>query len=360
MKLMGLSDFTTMHVGGEAELVCAHDEGDVVDAVKGAQSVRHPFVIIGGGSNLVVADSGTKVRVIVYRSSIDVDRLPGNRVYVDGGSEWDEVVEQTLRMELHGLESLSGVPGTSGGALVQNIGAYGHELCTFVEGVRVYDSWRNRTLTLTNGQCGFSYRSSRFKQQRAGRFIVLGATLKLEGDALHTPRYDELATRLRASYDDGEHGYRPHLVRDVVLELRRKKGMLYEQEDPRTWSAGSFFTNPVVDARRLPEVSKGFDVSGDDMPHWRMDSERVKLSAGWLIEKCGVGKGTVCGGVRSSPLHALAIANYTGAGTASDILALARRMQQDVHERVGVILEPEPVFLGYDSYPLLRNDVTTT
>lgn len=355
---MSLADLTTMHVGGQAEVVRAHEEGEVVDAVKGAESVRRRFVVIGEGSNLVVADSGTKTRVIVYRNTIDVDPLRGDRVYVDGGSVWDDVVKETLRMELCGLESLSGIPGTTGGALVQNIGAYGYELNSFVETVRVYDSRRDRALTLVNSQCGFSYRESCFKHQRNGRFVVLGATLKLDRHALHTPRYAELSTALRDRCDDGGHSYSPHIVRDVVLRLRRKKGMLYQPEDASTWSAGSFFTNPIVDARLLSEISKAFDVRSSDVPHWQMDSALVKLSAGWLIERSGVCKGTVRGGVRSSPLHALAITNHTGAGTASEVLRLARQMQQAVHERIGVILEPEPVFLGYDSYPLLGNGVT--
>ncbi len=358
MNLVSLSDLTTMHVGGQAEAVRALDEAEVVHAVKEARSDRRPFVVIGEGSNLIVADAGTQARVIVYRNTIDISRIGEDRVYVDGGSVWDDVVNETLRMELYGLESLSGIPGTTGGALVQNIGAYGYELASFVETVRVYDAQRDQVVTLAGSQCGFAYRTSCFKQQRDGRFVVLGATLELGRNALHNPRYAELSATLRDTQNDGGEGYSPHLVRDIVFQLRRKKGMLYQPEDASTWSAGSFFTNPIVDARLLPEAAKAFDVLSDDVPHWQMDSGLVKLSAGWLIERSGVSRGTVRGGVRSSPLHALAITNNTGVGTANDVLTLARQMQQAVHERIGVILEPEPVFLGYDSSPLFGNGAT--
>ena len=331
-----LSGLTTLRVGGPARrLVVAESAAEVVDVVRDADSRSEPLLVLGGGSNLVVADEGfdgTVLRVDTHRSA---PAPPGSTHVIEAGADWDRFVDGAVAEGYAGVEALSGIPGLVGAAPIQNIGAYGQELAQTVDSVRALDRRTGEVVRLDREACRFSYRHSVFKG--SDRYVVLSVALTLERSGLGAPvRYAELARRLGV-----EPGARAPVaeVREAVLALRRGKGMVLEGGDHDTWSAGSFFTNPLLapeDAERLlpPEA-----------PRWPESDGRVKTSAAWLIEQSGFGKGFGTGPARLSTKHTLALTNRGGARTA-DLLALARQIRDGVRERFGVTLVPEPVLVG--------------
>jgi UDP-N-acetylmuramate dehydrogenase len=334
-----LAELTTLRVGGPArDLVVVEDERALVDAVTAADATGTPALVVAGGSNLVVGDDGYPGTVVVVRTrgiEVAADTCGGAWVTVAAGEPWDAFVERTVAEEWAGLEALSGIPGSTGATPVQNVGAYGQEVAATVARVRTLDRTTGLQRTFVAADCGFGYRSSRFKAE-PGRWLVLDVSFQLRLSPTSEPvAYAELARVLGV-----EVGVRAPLreVRDAVLGLRRGKGMVLDDADHDTWSVGSFFTNPVLDAdaaARLP----------DDAPRYPAADGRVKTSAAWLIENAGVRRGESRGRAAVSTKHTLALTNLGGA-TASDVVALAGDVRDRVLAAYGVLLEPEPTLVG--------------
>ena len=351
-----LAELTTLGVGGPVgEFVECYSEADIVDAVREADESETPLLVLGGGSNLVIADEGFAGRVVKdSRSGVvvaDASACAGVSVKVDAGTPWDAVAERAVGEGWVGLEALAGIPGSTGATPVQNVGAYGAEVGDAIALVRTWDRAANRVRTFARAECEFGYRDSVFKRSMrvleedrmwhpSPRYVVLSVEFQLPSGSLSaTIAYAQLADKLGVAL-----GERAPLAetRAAILELRRSKGMVIDAGDPDTRSAGSFFTNPILDdegARNLP----------DDAPRYPADGG-TKTSAAWLIEQAGFGKGFALGASARATLstkHTLALTNRGGA-TASEIVALARRVQQGVADRFGVNLEPEPVFVGVE------------
>jgi UDP-N-acetylmuramate dehydrogenase len=325
-----LAGLTTLGVGGVADRVVeAEDAADLVAAVREADEAGRPLLVLGGGSNIVAPDDGWPGDVVAVRTR-GIERS-GGRLVVQSGEPWDELVAYAVGDGLAGIEALSGIPGSTGATPVQNVGAYGQEVAQTITAVRVYDRAEKNERTLTPAQCGFAYRDSRLKRD-PGRFVVLDVTFALDESELSRPvRYAELARRLGV-----EIGATAPLadVREAVLDLRRGKGMVLDPADPDSRSAGSFFTNPIVPAERAVE----------GCPNWPAGDGRLKLSAAWLVQHAGFGRGTRDGHVGTSSRHSLALTTEPGA-TATELLAFADRIVAAVRDTFGVTLEREPTAL---------------
>ncbi|MFZ8982012.1 MAG: UDP-N-acetylmuramate dehydrogenase [Candidatus Nanopelagicales bacterium] len=340
-----LSALTTLRVGGAADsLVIAETEAELIDAVATADAAGQPATVLGGGSNVVVADAGLPGTVVVVRTrgiEVTTDACSGAWVRVAAGEPWDDLVARAVSEGWSGLEALSGIPGLTGGTPIQNVGAYGQEVADTIARVTVYDRVARRLAVLASGDCGFGYRSSHFKSDPS-RYVVVSVEFQLRlGDLSAPVGYAELADRLGVAV--GERAPAPE-VRAAVLELRRGKGMVLDAADHDTWSVGSFFTNPVVPANAVPEGAPAWPA---DAPDTDADDPRlVKTSAAWLVERAGFPRGYPEGGAaRLSTKHTLAITNR-GDATASDVIALARTIRDGVRDRFGISLVPEPVLLG--------------
>ena len=331
-----LAELTTLRLGGPAaELVEVHDEDALIEAVRSADEEGTPVLVVGGGSNLVVADEGFAGRVVVVRHTglrSEGDTCGGAFLEIGPGESWDHVVATAVESGWVGIEALSGIPGTTGATPIQNVGAYGQEVSQTVARVRTWDRMLKGVRTFAAADCAFGYRTSRFKQD-PGRHVVLGVTFQLTLGDLGAPvQYAELARAL--GIEIGERAPSSE-VREAVLGLRRSKGMVLEPDDHDTWSTGSFFTNPVVPPESLPEGA----------PAWPQDDGLVKTSAAWLIEHAGFARGYGNDRVRLSSKHTLALTNRGGASTA-DLLALARELRDGVEQRFGIVLVNEPVLVG--------------
>jgi UDP-N-acetylmuramate dehydrogenase len=335
-----LAELSTLRVGGPAKrLVEVDDTADLVDIVRACDAEQQPLLVLGGGSNIVVADegfAGTVVQVRTHGIQVEsVSACGGATVRVSAGEHWDGFVDHAIAHRWVGVEALSGIPGLAGAAPIQNIGAYGQEVAQALAQVRVWDRVDSVVRTLPVAECGFDYRTSRFKRT-PDRYVVLEVVFQLELGDLGAPiRYAELARTLGV-----EIGQRVPLdaVRTAVLELRRGKGMVLDPDDHDTWSVGSFFTNPVVAAELATTLP-------DDAPRWPAGDGQVKVSAAWLIERAGFGKGYGDGVVRLSTKHTLALTNRGGAATA-DLLSLAREVREGVRATYGIELVNEPVLVG--------------
>jgi UDP-N-acetylmuramate dehydrogenase len=322
-----LSSLTTLGVGGPADrVVVVSDAAELVKAVRAADEAGTSLLVLGGGSNIVAPDAGWPGDVVAVRSrGIERD---GATLTVQAGEPWDDLVAYTVAEGLAGIEALSGIPGTTGATPIQNVGAYGQEVAQTITAVRVYDRTEQAERTLTPDECGFAYRDSRLKREPA-RFVVLDVTFELVPGELSRPvGYAELAGRL--GVEVGETAPLTD-VRTTVLELRRGKGMVLTPDDPDSRSAGSFFTNPIVPAEQAV----------DGCPSWPAGDGAVKLSAAWLVQNAGFGKGTREGRVGTSSRHSLALTTEPGATTA-ELLAFADRIVDAVRDRFGVTLVPEP------------------
>jgi len=334
-----LANHTSLRIGGPAKkFVRATTEAELVNAVKDADAAGEPVLIIGGGSNVLVADSGfdgTVIHVETKGNSYHVDACSGGMITVSAGEDWDEFVAWILDKGFAGLETMSGIPGTVGGAPIQNIGAYGHEVSEVIARVRTWDRQRGDYKTFSNSECEFSYRSSVFKKN-PGRYVIIDVTFQLRNGEMSLPiKYKELANYLGV---DLEARVLTSEVRKAVLALRAAKGMLLDANDHDTWSAGSFFVNPVLsaeDAAKLPA----------DAPRWVQEDGRVKTSAAWLMEKAGIKKGHEHNGAAVSTKHVLALIN-NGSATAADIVELAQSAKAAVKAKFGIDLIPEVQFVG--------------
>jgi UDP-N-acetylmuramate dehydrogenase len=305
-----LADLTTLAVG-------------VAD---GGDEAGRPLLVLGGGSNVVAPDEGWPGDVVAVRTR-GIDRA-GSELTVQAGESWDDLVAFTVANGLAGMEALSGIPGSTGATPVQNVGAYGQEVAQTITAVRVYDRAEKVARTLTPEECGFAYRDSRLKRDPA-RFVVLEVTFALHRGEMSCPiGYAELARTLGVELGESA---RLTDVRSAVIDLRRGKGMVLDQADPDSRSAGSFFTNPIVPAAQAV----------DGCPSWPASDGLVKLSAAWLVQSAGFGRGTREGNVGTSSRHSLALTTEPGA-TAAELLAFAGRIVAAVQQQFGVTLVPEP------------------
>lgn len=340
-----LAPRTTIGVGGVARwLATVTDEAELGEALAWARDRAVPLFVLGGGSNIVVSDSGFDGLVIdvALRGIRCRERGGGVLLRVEAGESWDAVVDFAVTRGLAGVECLSGIPGRVGATPIQNVGAYGQEVAESMVEVEAVSRDDGESATFTRDECEFGYRDSVFKRREKDRWIITAVTFSLDRSRPPTVRYPELE-RVLAGLDA------PSLrnVRDAVLGLRRAKGMVVDPADPDTRSVGSFFMNPVVDSHTFDVVAEGarsLGIPRDSIPSFPT-AAGTKLSAAWLIERAGFLKGTRRGGVAISSKHALAIVNG-GNATATEIRELAEEIRARVERVFGVELEPEARFVG--------------
>lgn len=331
-----LAPLTTLQAGGAAQwYIRARTTQQVRSAYAWAADRGLPLFVLGGGSNVVVADEG--IAGLVLHVAIEGSRLHarGDEAHLEAGAgePWDRLVGQAVDAGYAGLETLSGIPGLVGGTPIQNVGAYGQEVSTTIEQVTVFDTQTAELADITARDCGFAYRQSRFKQQDAGRFTICSVRFHLRRGA-PTVTYPDVMAWVEQNRLE-----RPTIadVRRGVIEIRRRKGMVLDAADPDTRSVGSFFMNPIVPAATQAALgSPSFPAAGG----------AVKIPAAWLIERAGFQKGFEAGGAGISSKHPLAIINRHGA-TSGDILNLASRIKRAVLDRFGIALRPEPTFAGF-------------
>ncbi|CAL9547408.1 UDP-N-acetylmuramate dehydrogenase [Streptomyces griseomycini] len=340
-----LAPLTTFRLGGPAtRLVTATTDDEVIAAVREADDSGTPLLVIGGGSNLVIGDKGFDGTALVIATRGFA--LDGTRLELAAGEVWTDAVARTVEAGLAGIECLAGIPGSAGATPIQNVGAYGQEVSSTVTEVVAYDRRARETVTLTNEECAFSYRHSRFKADPE-RYVVLRVRFALEdaGGLSGPVRYAETARAL--GVEPGDRVPLP-TARETVLKLRAGKGMVLDPEDHDTWSAGSFFTNPILTDeefaafRARVEQRLGADV---EPPAYPAGEGRTKTSAAWLIDRAGFTKGYGTGPARISTKHTLALTNR-GDATTEDLLALAREVVAGVREAFGITLVNEPVTVG--------------
>jgi UDP-N-acetylmuramate dehydrogenase len=345
---VSLAPLTTFRLGGPARFfVEATSVGEVQEAVLSAQSRNLPLFVLGGGSNLVVADSGWPGLVLhVAIPGIEQHSAQDNegRVLFDvgAGESWDRFVSTAVMAKCAGVECLSGIPGSVGGTPVQNVGAYGQEVSQTIESVEVFDQNDGQIRDLCGEACGFAYRSSIFNTTERGRFIILRVTYALRPGGEPYLAYADLKRHFEGRETP------PNLAetREAVRHIRARKGMLIVAGDPDCQSAGSFFKNPVLSDVQHEELQKRAATKGLTLPSYPGLKKNRKVSAAWLVEKSGFARGYGFGHVGISSKHALAIVNRGGA-TAAEVLALKDQIQQRVEEIWGVRLEPEPVMVGF-------------
>jgi UDP-N-acetylmuramate dehydrogenase len=338
-----LAPLGTLGVGGAARwFVRAGDADDVAAVHRWCDEHGAPWFVLGGGSNIVVADSGFDGLVLqIGIPGIHFARESGDTLIAAGaGESWDGLVEAVVARGLAGVECLSGIPGTVGGTPIQNVGAYGQEVASTIEQVTVYDCTERALRSLRASECAFAYRMSRFKGRDAGRFVVCDVTFRVCPGPPKTSYADVAAYLERSKVSSPT----VSVVRDAVLAIRRSKGMVVDPRDPDSRSVGSFFMNPIVSHADRERVAA---TAGEQPPCFAADDGRVKIPAAWLIERSGFRRGHVDGAVGISAKHPLALVNRGGA-TAADVLRLATALKRGVGDRFGVWLRPEPIFVGFD------------
>jgi UDP-N-acetylmuramate dehydrogenase len=336
---VALADHTTLRVGGPARrMIIAETEAELIETVRELDAAGEPLLILGGGSNLLIGDSGfdgTVIKIATRGVDEDTEACSGAVITVAAGEPWDPLVSYAVERNWSGLEAMSGIPGLVGATPIQNVGAYGAEVSELISTVRTLDRFTGQLKTLFPVECGFGYRTSRFKSD-PGRCLVVSVTFQLPLGSMSQPiRYPELARAL--GIEVGQRAPAPE-VRQAVLALRTAKGMVLAEDDHDTWSAGSFFTNPLISsaqARTLPP----------DAPRFNQADGMIKISAAWLIERAGFGKGYGNGAARLSRKHTLALTNRGGAA-AADLLSLAREIRAGVQAKFDIELVPEPVLVG--------------
>jgi len=342
-----LAPLTTIRIGGNARYFAkATNTGDVENALAYAASRNLPVFILGGGSNLLVADTGWPG--LVLQISIEgMERRRGNsdgKVLFDvgAGESWDKFVSHAVRDRFAGVECLSGIPGSVGGTPVQNVGAYGQEVSETIESVLVFDRRERQVRELCAEACGFGYRSSIFNSTERDRFIILRVTYALIPDGPPRLAYADLKRHF------GGRETSPNLAetREAVRHIRALKGMLITADDPDSQSAGSFFKNPILSPQQHNDLMQRAADRGLSVPSYPALAMQQKISAAWLVEHSGFARGFGFDHVGLSHKHALAIVNRGGA-TAAEVLALKEQIQQRVEEIWGIRLEPEPVMVGF-------------
>ncbi|HVN93718.1 MAG TPA: UDP-N-acetylmuramate dehydrogenase [Terracidiphilus sp.] len=336
-----LAPFTTFGVGGPARwFVEAATEAEVAEASEWARERGVPLFVLGGGSNVLVADAG--FAGLVLRIALKGIERDGERFRVASGEDWDAFVDQAIGAGFAGVECLAGIPGTVGGTPVQNVGAYGQEAASLIERVRAFDLHARTFVELSNAECGFSYRRSRFNSVDRERFVVTRVDFMLKENGAPLLAYQDLKDHFR------DRAKAPTLkeTADAVRAIRRKKGMLIVEGDPDCRSAGSFFKNPSVApgiAERIRQIAAGAGATPRMFP---ASDGLVKVPAAWLIEQAGFHKGYALGPAAISSRHTLALTNR-GSATAEEILALADQIASAVEARFGIKLEREPELVGH-------------
>jgi UDP-N-acetylmuramate dehydrogenase len=333
-----LAPLTTLKVGGPARFfVRARTEAEVIAAFEFADQNKLDVFVLGGGSNILVSDRGFDGLVIqVALRGIKQD---GSDVLVSAGEDWDAFVEFCVVRELAGVECISGIPGFVGGTPVQNVGAYGQEVSESIVCVRCFDRDRREIAELSNSECKFSYRTSIFNSTHRDRFVVLAVTYSLKPGGFPKITYKDL----KDHFADRQ----PTLceTREAVLAIRRSKSMVIDPQDANSKSAGSFFKNPIVEIDRLEKIAS---VSGSgEVPHFPAGPGTIKIPAAWLIEKSGFCKGYRLGPAGISTNHSLALVNFGGA-SAQEIILLKEKIQAGVRQKFDILLQPEPMFIGFD------------
>lgn len=339
-----LAPFTTLGVGGPARwFLEAKTEAEIAEAAVWTRQSGVRLLVLGGGSNLVVADTGfhgLAMHVAMRGVSVDATEGSGERVYcVAAGENWDDLVQRSLDENCAGIECLTGIPGTVGGTPVQNVGAYGQEVSSSIERVRVFDLATHEWVELAGYECRFAYRRSRFNTEHRGRFIVTRVDYRLSLGGAPTLTYADLKQAFAS-------GTQPSLaeVAGAVRRIRQSKGMLLVEGDPDSRSAGSFFKNPTVSREHAAQIAQS---GGKEPPQYPVrDSPKVKIPAAWLIEQAGFRKGYVMGAAGISSRHTLALINRGGA-TAREIMALAESIREAVRTRFAISLDIEPVLIGF-------------
>jgi UDP-N-acetylmuramate dehydrogenase len=341
-----LAPLTTLGVGGRARWFArARTVEQAAAAIRWSADQHVPLFVLGGGSNLVVSDEGFPGLVLqVAFPGVDFVAERGRTILRAGaGERWDGVVSAAVSRGLAGLECLSGIPGTTGGTPIQNVGAYGQDVSRTITSVTVLERSTGATTVMTGAECAFGYRSSRFKADDAGRFVVCAVTFSL-APGPPTLAYPDVLAELerRGTTVPGVAE-----VREAVLAVRRRKGMVIDPADPDTRSVGSFFMNPIIDAHHRARMTAE---RGADIPGYELPGGQLKIPAAWLIEQAGFARGFRSGGAGISSKHPLAIVNRGGA-TERDVLALAVQIKRQVADRFGVWLRPEPAFVGFADDP---------
>src|SRR5216684_567302 len=347
-----LAPLTTLQVGGSARYFAElRREDDVREAAQFAKTRDLPLFVLGGGSNLVVADAGWPglvLRIAIGGITTQTTDAPGNAVLfsVGAGVNWDDFVAQAVVQNCAGVECLSGIPDSVGGTPVQNVGAYGQEVADTIESVRALDLKEDRIVVLPKPACGFRYRTSIFNTTERGRYVILRVNFRLKRGGVPSLKYADLqkyfAERL------AEKKTTPSLAetREAVRDIRRSKGMLIVPGDDDCRSAGSFFKNPVLSDAQFKDLAERTAAKGLEIPSYPALDAQHKVSAAWLVEHSGFSKGYAVGPAGISHKHALALINR-GDAKASDIVGLKDEIQLGVQEAWGILLEPEPVFVGF-------------
>lgn len=343
-----LAPWTTLQVGGPARwFLQAESEEEIVEARAWARHEGVPVTVLGGGSNLLVADKGID-GLVLRIATRGIAALPTStegmvRLRVSAGESLDALVERTVNDDLQGLECLSGIPGSVGATPIQNVGAYGQEVSETIVAVEVLERASGSRETIPADGCAFGYRSSVFKKDWRDRYVVLAVHFELRRGGRPSLRYGELARHLASRGTEA-----PSLreIREAVLTLRRAKSMVIDPDDPNGRSAGSFFVNPVVPTSLADEIARSLGPEGSSMPRFEAPAG-VKLSAAWLIERAGFLRGTSDGAVGLSTRHALAVVNR-GDAKAAEVVAFAARIRAAVRSKFGVALSPEPEMVGFD------------
>jgi len=345
-----LAPYTTLGIGGPARWFAgAASEDEVIEAADWARVRGVKLFVLGGGSNLVVADAGfdgLALRIGLRGVAVEAAGATARIYRVAAGEDWDYLVDRALAENCAGVECLAGIPGTAGGTPVQNVGAYGQEVASVIECVRAYDLQERAFVELNAEECGFSYRRSRFNTTDHGRFIVSRVDYRLRRGGEPTLRYADVERAIEAEHLDRA----PTLaeVAGVVRRIRRSKGMLLVEGDADCRSAGSFFKNPVVSGELFQRIAEQRETAPPRFPAGRGPENEgmVKIPAAWLIEQAGFTKGFALGAAGISSKHTLALVNLGGA-QASEILDLAERVRAAVEERFGIRLDMEPVLVGF-------------
>jgi UDP-N-acetylmuramate dehydrogenase len=333
-----LAPYTTFGIGGPARwFVEAHREDEVLDAVRFACEHSAPLFVLGGGSNLLVSDEGFPG--VVLRIALSGIEQNGNIFSVAAGEPWDAFVSRAVAENYSGIECLAGIPGSVGGTPVQNVGAYGQEVADTIRSVRAFDTKSDRFVTLSADECGFGYRESVFNTTARGRYIVTSVEYGLNPGGDPAISYADL----KQYFQDANTPPTLQQVSDAVREIRHGKGMLIVDGDPDCKSAGSFFKNPVISLEHFAKIVSL--VGGQNVPHYPVGREQVKVPAAWLLDQAGFHKGYVMGRAGISSRHTLALINRNGA-SAKDIVALRDRIVATVEKKFAIHLEPEPVWVG--------------
>ncbi|MEW6734549.1 MAG: UDP-N-acetylmuramate dehydrogenase [Acidobacteriota bacterium] len=349
-----LKNYSTLGIGGPARFfVDATDLETIEQALQWVTQQHLPLFVLGGGSNVLISDQGFAGLVLHLTLRGIESRSEQGNIIVDvaAGEEWDGFVAYAVDNHWGGVECLSGIPGKIGATPIQNVGAYGQEVKDTIVSVNLYDRYQRSFVTLPNSACQFRYRQSIFKSKAVDRYIVLGVSYRLTPNGKPSINYPELQKYL-AERINGT----PTLaaVREAVLTIRRQKSMVLNPLDSDSRSVGSFFVNPILSRTDFAALESSLRTDAklrlkETIPHFPAPENMVKLSAAWLIEQAGFYKGYQYANVGISNKHALAIVNR-GAGTAQEVLDLVKKIQHQVQQRFGILLTPEPVFIGFDNY----------